>query len=1161
MGQACIQSSLTMPGEAECIVHLSWFDQHQELYPFLFIMHNGVEGTVFFGVQRPDCPRVIVGGVCEFNCDKDSDCPAAQICCSNGCGRECVFPLTMNYSLNVNNAIQPVNDCIHLFVAVKKLPNKALKNNYVPKCDEHGKFDRIQCDQHQCWCVEVNDGTEIAGSAVPISMRRADMCREVRLCGVKCSKQCTYGLKMSVFGCPDPTCECRDICEGVRCNNDADVCQLIEADCARPPCLPVPKCLLNPCPTSHIVSLPNGVTALRSTSVQCGNGHWCHEIEGTLTRIQIGYNGYGFCCSGAEAQKRGACPSCDDGVCFCVDVTNGEEIPGTRTANDTPNCKGPIRGRCPDIVCRTSCPYGVERNENGCSSCRCRNPCAPVRCPQGSLCIMTAVNCFEMDNCPPQPRCILNLCPHGEPFVSQLGVVETCNSNEQCPPGHWCHQIGFSSSGLCCPSPLRLMHIGTCPLSLPQLDQVSDCRFDCRADDDCNIGEKCCYDGCGLRCKEVRASSGGLSGIGKPNVTKPGMCPFFDERTCSKKPYKNQCSWDSECDGVQKCCSDGCGLKCLHPEENSVCLHMKEALQMIGQAARIQCRADGSFEEIQCDADYCWCVNETGLEVEGTRSSGDTLPNCRGIHAHLAALAIRDSDSSVFVPECDSYGEYVQIQSHSGLRWCVDKIGREILGQIAVLQKLGMCPSMVLNPGCQEECLSDAECLAFAKCCKATCGNAGAWTVLELKYPEQGRIAIEGCLTANDFFCRSQKICVLVSVQCDRDPCPTIPKCKPFCSVVLSFQIEFLTCLVIVGFNEIAKYDCTLYQAGVEELRRQGVDNVFQPACNNRTGLFSRIQCDGSGTCWCVDVESGRPLLGTRRSNAIGQNICEGEKSPCTGDDRPFVDPRTKRQSSCAKSGEACPTGFYCADFDTSGIGVCCPEKALLSSKIKTPSCPHGDPFAASSDGTPLTCSSEVDSCPSTHHCVTMRGEKVGVCCVSKNVTNESLPPLLDKIENAMETYELGFALTGPQIPVSERKRAQTALSEFLSERFTLPTSSIDDVIIMHDNTARFTVKHPHASAVAKNISEAVGNQHDERFSPRIEQEEASCLEGFQKHLVRGEENEEAPPSCAPFECMIPPSLTYASEAWSLSKQDKELASVIELVTEKAVLRRCAVVE
>ncbi|KIH57467.1 thyroglobulin type-1 repeat-containing domain protein, partial [Ancylostoma duodenale] len=49
-----------------------------------------------------------------------------------------------------------------------------------------------------------------------------------------------------------------------------------------------------------------------------------------------------------------------------------------------------------------------------------------------------------------------------------------------------------------------------------------------------------------------------------------------------------------------------------------------------------------------------------------------------GIHARLAALAIRDFDSSVFVPECDSSGEYQQIQTHYSLKWCVDKEGKEI---------------------------------------------------------------------------------------------------------------------------------------------------------------------------------------------------------------------------------------------------------------------------------------------------------------------------------------------------------------------------------------------------------------------------------------------------------------------------------------------------
>ncbi|VDM81413.1 unnamed protein product [Strongylus vulgaris] len=67
---------------------------------------------------------------------------------------------------------------------------------------------------------------------------------------------------------------------------------------------------------------------------------------------------------------------CDYDGCFCVDVDSGEELSGTRTTNDTPNCKAP--SSCPEMSCRTSCPYEYERESNGCPSCRCKNPCADV---------------------------------------------------------------------------------------------------------------------------------------------------------------------------------------------------------------------------------------------------------------------------------------------------------------------------------------------------------------------------------------------------------------------------------------------------------------------------------------------------------------------------------------------------------------------------------------------------------------------------------------------------------------------------------------------------------------------------------------------------------------------------------------------------------------
>uniref|UniRef100_A0A0K0DPM9 Thyroglobulin type-1 domain-containing protein n=1 Tax=Angiostrongylus cantonensis TaxID=6313 RepID=A0A0K0DPM9_ANGCA len=173
-------------------------------------------------------------------------------------------------------------------------------------------------------------------------------------------------------------------------------------------------------------------------------------------------------------------------------------------------------------------------------------------------------------------------------------------------------------------------------------------------------------------------------------------------------------------------------------------------------------------------------------------------------------------------------------------------------GQIAVLQKPGICPPMVLNPGCHEECLSDAECLTFAKCCRATCGSKC------ISIPCQFNHVVHDT-HGNPLSCHLST--------CPRGECvKTIGDDIGVCCETMEITMPPYV---------IPKSHCTLYRAGVEKLRRQGVD-VFQPACNNRTGLFSRIQCDGSGTCWCVDVETGRPLIGTRRSNAIDQNICEG---------------------------------------------------------------------------------------------------------------------------------------------------------------------------------------------------------------------------------------------------------------------------------------------
>lgn len=46
-----------------------------------------------------------------------------------------------------------------------------------------------------------------------------------------------------------------------------------------------------------------------------------------------------------------------------------------------------------------------------------------------------------------------------------------------------------------------------------------------------------------------------------------------------------------------------------------------------------RCTKTGAFEPIQCDNEIvssCWCVDETGFELPGTRAPAAALVNCTG---------------------------------------------------------------------------------------------------------------------------------------------------------------------------------------------------------------------------------------------------------------------------------------------------------------------------------------------------------------------------------------------------------------------------------------------------------------------------------------------------------------------------------------------------
>ncbi|EPB80655.1 hypothetical protein ANCCEY_00223 [Ancylostoma ceylanicum] len=630
---------------------------------------------------------------------------------------------------------------------------------------------------------------------------------------------------------------------------------------------------------------------------------------------------------------------------------------------------------------------------------------------------------------------IPNSCPSGEPLVSPGSwVLAECSEKTSCPAGYFCSQNGYEGRGLCCrgtaPPPPPI----TCP-SLPITANPVDsstCVVACRRASDC-VQSVCCFNGCGTSCQFETGKSLTLTGPpvavhALPEENKP-VVVSVDSSITKIQPVNTKII-TSSVDG--KLTKVPVSYRPQTPVISAVqpqkAQEHKYDCSILLEFPRKEYRLT-KYLKLSTLERQCWCVDSSGVEVIGTRTTDPEAPPCR----RPKICSVSCSQSSC------TYG--VQLDANG-------------------------CPH-------------DGVCL-----CKNPC---------------------------EDLACSSHKTCALVSVKCDRDPCPPVPRC--------------------VATPCYSKHLVTDLYGNAFSCRSNG---CLRGECMTAVG-------EDVGVCCHMPETTKMPDHFIRRSS---------ENSPCNVGDRPAIDPRTKRQFSCRESGEICPTGFYCTGFDPDGAGVCCPGREPLLSKAKASTCPHGDPFASSSDGTPMACSAKVNGCPATHFCLMKPGQKIGVCCVSKRhvcnlsvdrgpcsvsvpryfyspmnqtctrfdyggcagnlnnfATNEHCESFCEGVLSdflttynddaaTVETYELGFSLTGPQIPNAARRRAQQTLTDFLSEKFSLSKSSIEDVVIMDDNTARFTIKDAHAGAIAKNISEAFGFLHIYKRGKNPRSRAVKCVYG-----------------------------------------------------------------
>lgn len=91
------------------------------------------------------------------------------------------------------------------------------------------------------------------------------------------------------------------------------------------------------------------------------------------------------------------------------------------------------------------------------------------------------------------------------------------------------------------------------------------------------------------------------------------------------------------------------------------------------------CTSAGGFQEVQCQAGECWCVDPQGSEVAGSRTSG-RRPRCPSRCERERAMALKvkgnmAAGAEIFIPACSEDGHFLSLQCVGSRCFCVDAEG------------------------------------------------------------------------------------------------------------------------------------------------------------------------------------------------------------------------------------------------------------------------------------------------------------------------------------------------------------------------------------------------------------------------------------------------------------------------------------------------------
>ncbi|XP_033643497.1 neurogenic locus notch homolog protein 3-like isoform X7 [Asterias rubens] len=676
------------------------------------------------------CPMIPPGtaGICVEECMNDTQCEGIKKCCSNGCGHTCREP-----SLPMKPGMCPMVPPGTAGICVEECRNdtQCIGNK---KCCSNG------CG-HTCrdpmplkpgMCPIIPPGT--AAICVEECMNDTQ-CEGIKKC---CSNGCGHT-------CRDPMPLKQGMCPMIP-PGTAGIC--VEECMDDTQCEGIKKCCSNGCGhTCREPSLPMkpGVCPM----IQPGTGGIC--VEECMDDTQcMGIkkccsNGCGHTCREPSLPKKpGMCPMVPPGsIGICVEeCRNDTQCMGNKKCCSNGcghTCRDPMPlkpGVCPMVQpgtggicveeCRndTQCMGNKKCCSNGCGH-TCREPSLPMKpgmCPMvqpgtGGVCVE---ECMNDTQCMGNKKCCSNGCGHTcrEPESRTEAMMMkpgTCPTQDMVPYVHSCGECTSDSQCRgrmkccnqgCCLEPIETP--GQCPYvpMMPVLSRSPErCEEQCSSDSDCEeegMGKKCCSNGCGTKCIEPIRER------------KPGTCPVVPKDTFGI--CVEECSGDEECSDRQKCCSNGCGHLCMDPQEQpGDCPHSMPWGMTMLQIRQSLCLEDedcaGKKHQSKCCSYGCRSVCVEPVRVEKAGMCPMVAPDSAGICAQMCN-GDQDCDGN---KKCCSNG--------CGFL-CVEPQDRP-----------GTCPYVrdYLLGICVETCSGDSHCERGDKCCFNGCGHQCMPTVPVIK--------------------------------------------------------------------------------------------------------------------------------------------------------------------------------------------------------------------------------------------------------------------------------------------------------------------------------------------------------------------------------------------------------------------------------------------